>query len=112
MLVADGTALMSMDAREQGDDFIPRDLSQLIKFINNIRKNDRLYVRIFRNLPGAVIKGEGLPALPPSLLSILRSERNSGGMSPIQTSVYMEYELPASDYVVSGSKTLSLTVKP
>lgn len=112
MLVADGTAIMSMDAREQGDDFIPQDLSQLIKFINNIRKNDRLYVRIFRNQPGAVIKGEGLPALPPSLLSILRSERNSGGMSPIQTSVYMEYELPASDYVVAGSKTLSLTVKP
>jgi hypothetical protein len=112
MLVADGTALMTMDAREQGDDFIPRDLSQLIKFINNIRKNDRLYVRIFRNQPGAVIKGEGLPALPPSLLSILRSERNAGGMSSIQTSVYMEYELPPSDYVVTGSRTLSLTVKP
>ena len=112
MLVADGTALMTMDAREQGEDFVPHDLSQLIKFINNIRKNDRLYVRIFRNQPGAVIEGEGLPALPPSLLSILRSERNAGGMSPIQTSVYMEYELPASDYVVAGSKTLSLTVKP
>ncbi len=112
ILVADGTSLMTMDAREQGDDLIPRDLSQLIKFMNNIRKNDRLYVRIFRREPGAVIKGEGLPALPPSVLSILRSDRDSGDMSPIQTSTYMEYEVPPSDYVVSGSKILNLSIKP
>jgi hypothetical protein len=112
IMVADGNTIMSMDAREQGDDFIPRDLSQLIKFINNIRKNDRLYVRIFRSEPGAVINGEGLPALPPSLLSILRSDRNVGGMSSIQTSVYMEYELPPAEYVVSGAKSLTVTVKP
>ncbi len=112
MLVADGSALMSSDAREMGDELIPRDLSQLIKFINNIRKNDRVYVRLFRREPGAVVRGEGLPGLPPSVLSILRSERNTGGMSAIQTSTFMEYELPASDYVVSGSKFLSLLIKP
>ncbi len=112
MLVADGTNLMSMDAREQGEDFIPRDLTQLIKFINNIRKNDRLYVRIFRREAGAVVKGEGLPGLPPSILSILRSDRNTGGMSPIQTSTFMEYELPPTEYVISGSKILNLLIKP
>jgi len=112
MLVADGTTLMAMHAREQGEDFIPRDLSQLIKFINNIRKNDRLYVRIFRREAGAVIRGEGLPGLPPSILSILRSDRNSGGMSSIQTSTFMEYELAPTDYVISGSKTLNLLIKP
>jgi hypothetical protein len=112
VLVADGTTLMSLDAREQGDDFIPRDLAQLIRFINNIRKNDRLYVRIYRHEAGAVVKGEGLPGLPPSILSILRSDRNTGGMSPIQTSALMEYELPPSDLVVTGSKVLHLNVKP
>lgn len=112
LLVADGTTLMALDAREQGDDLIPRDLSQLIKFINNIRKNDRLYLRIYRREPGAVIKGEGLPGLPPSVLTILNSQRNAGGISPISTSAFIEYELPSSDYVVSGSKTLNLVVKP
>ncbi len=112
LLVADGTTLMTRDAREQGDELIPRDLSQLIKFINNIRKNDRLYIRLFRQEPGAVVKGEGLPGLPPSILSILRSERNAGGMTPIQTSAYMEYELPPSDYVVSGSQTINLVITP
>jgi len=112
MLIADGTSVMSMDAREQGEDFIPRDLSQLIKFINNLRKNDRLYIRIFRREAGAIVKGEGLPGLPPSVLSILRSDRNTGGMNPIQTSTFMEYELPPSDYVISGSKILTLQIKP
>lgn len=112
LLVADGSTIMEMDAREQGDDIIPRNLTQLIRFINNIRKNDRLYVRLFRREAGAVVKGEGLPALPPSILSILRSERNAGSMSPIQTSPLLEYELPASDYVVSGSKLLTLTIRP
>jgi hypothetical protein len=112
LLVADGTSVMSLDAREQGEELIPRDLSQLIKFINNIRKNDRLYVRMFRREAGAVVRGEGLPGLPPSVLSILNSERNTGGMSPIHTSTFMEYELPPSDYVVSGSRTLNLAIKP
>jgi hypothetical protein len=112
MLVADGTSLMSMDAREQGDDLIPRDLTQLIKFINSLRKNDRLYVRLFRREAGAVIKGEGLPSLPPSVLSILRSDRSTGGMSAITTAAFMEYELPPSDYVVSGLRTVNLVIKP
>src|SRR5262249_8701825 len=112
VLVADGTTLMSMDAREQGDDYIPRDLTQLIRFINNLRKNDRLYVRLYRREAGAVMKGEGLPGLPPSVLSILKSERNVGGMSSIQTSPIMEWELPQSDYIVQGAKTLRLVIKP
>lgn len=112
LLVADGTAIMAMDAREQGEDLIPRDLSQLIKFMNNIRKNDRLYLRLFRHAPGAVIDGEGLPGLPPSILSILRSERSTGSMNMLQTLPLMEYELPPSDYVVSGSKLLNIVIKP
>lgn len=112
LLVADGTTLMTLDARELGDDFIPRDLSQLIKFINNIRKNDRLYLRIFRRESGAIVRGEGLPGLPPSVLSILNSERITGGMSPTHTSAFVEYELPAADYIVSGLKTLNLVVRP
>ncbi len=112
MLVADGTSLMSMDAREQGDELVPRDLAQLIKFINNIRRNDRVYVRLLRREPGAVIRGEGMPGLPPSVLTILRSDRNEGAVGSIQTSTYMEYELPPSDYVVTGAKTVSLNIKP
>jgi hypothetical protein len=112
MLVADGTTLMSLDEKEEGENVIPRDLTQLIKFINNLRKNDHLYVRFFRQEPGAVVKGEGLPGLPPSILTILKSQRKVGAITPIQTSTLMEYEMPKTEYVVSGAKILKLMVKP
>jgi hypothetical protein len=69
-------------------------------------------LRMFRREAGAVVSGEGLPGLPPSILSILRSDRNTGSMSPILTVPLMEYELPPSDYVLSGSKLLNLLIKP
>jgi hypothetical protein len=112
LLVADGLNVMAADVREQGDDLIPRDLTQMIEFINNLRKNSRLYARLYRREPGAVVRGEGLPGLPPSILSIFRSDRTAGGMSPIQTSAFMEYELPPSDYVISGARILNLKIKP
>lgn len=112
MLVADGTALMSMDDQEEDAFLVPRDLTHLIKLINNLRKNDRLYVRFFRREPGLMVQGEGMPGLPPSYLSILRSGRKAGAVHALRTSTLLEYELPASDYVVSGAKTLELTVKP
>jgi len=112
ILVADGTSIMTLDAREQGEDLIPRDLSQLVKFINNLRKNDHLYLRLFRRGPGAIVDGEGLPGLPPSILSILKSDRSTGNMSSIQTLPLLEYEFPPSNYVVTGSRELNLTIIP
>jgi hypothetical protein len=103
---------MALDEKEEGENIIPRDLSQLIKFINNLRKNDHLYARFFRQEPGAVMKGEGLPGLPPSILSILKSERKVGAITSIRTSTLMEYEMPDSEYMVSGAKALRLLVKP
>ena len=52
MLVADGATLMSLDEQEEGENLIPRDLTQLIKFINNLRKNDHLYVAVFSSGAG------------------------------------------------------------
>lgn len=112
MLVSDGATLMALDEQEEGENLIPRDLTQLIRFINNLRKSDRLYVRFFRQEPGALVKGEGLPGLPPSILSILKSERKVGAITPIHTSTLMEFELPTSEYMASGAKILRLVVKP
>jgi len=112
MLVADGNSIMTRDTREQGEQIVPRNLTHLIRLLNNIRRNDRLYVRIFRRGPGAVVKGEGMPGLPPSILSILKSERNTGSMRAIQNTNLMEYQLPQTDYVVNGAKLFNLVIKP
>jgi hypothetical protein len=113
LMVADGTELMSLDEREEGDFLlVPKDLGQLVRLINSIRKNDHLYLRLYRQAPGLAVKGEGLPGLPPSKLSIIRSERKSGAMIPFDTSTLLEYELPATEYMASGLKKIQLTIKP
>jgi hypothetical protein len=111
LLVADGATIMSIDEKEEGGTLIPRDLSQLIKLINTMRKNDHLYLRFFRREPGAIVKGEGLPGLPPSIISVVNSGRKSGASGMVHSSALMEYELPAAESMIAGSGMLSLTVK-
>jgi hypothetical protein len=112
ILIGDGESLERNDAREIPNDFIPRDLGQLVRLINNIRKNDRLYVRLFRRDRGVVVHGEGLPGLPPSIYALLQSPKSQGGMDPISVAAFIEYELPATDLVINGMKVLNLQVRP
>ena len=45
-------------------------LDQLIRELNRIRRNNRLYVRLLQSQPGVSDRGESLPALPLSLIHI------------------------------------------
>lgn len=112
IMVGDGESFERYDARETPGNFIPRDLGQLVKLINNFKKKDRLYVRLFRREPGAVVRGEGLPGLPPSIYALLQSPKTQGGMDPINIAAFIEYELPATDFVISGMKVVTVQVRP
>jgi hypothetical protein len=109
--IGDGMTLERVDAKQEPVEFYPKDPSQLIRAINNLKKNDRLYIRLYREQAGAVVGGEGLPGLPPSLLAIYRSAKTVGEVLPIRRVVYVEHELPKTDYVLSGEKTIEIEVK-
>ena len=112
VLIADGDSLSQVDAREVPQSIIPENLGQVIRAINNLKKNDRLYVRLFRRARGAVIKGEGLPSLPPSVISILGARKGAGGAQPLGLSTLAEYELQPTEYVISGQRTIEVEVIP
>ncbi len=111
IMVADGESLTRSDEQSDLNQFVPENLQQLIKAINNIKKNDRLYIRVFRDDPGAVVGGEGLPDLPPSMLAILQSQKATGGVKMINKVVYAEHELPATNYVLKGQQMITIKVK-
>ena len=90
--------------------FVPRDLSQLVTAINRVKKSDRLYVKLFRVTPGAVIGTNELPNLPPSMVATLNSDRTSGGYIPMALSPIFEMELPAADFVISGQQLIGIDV--
>ncbi len=107
MFVGDGGALQQASASQN---FVPKDLGQLVSAINRIKKNDRLYVKLFRITNGAVIGTDEMPNLPPSFVATLNSDRATGGYTPTMLSPIGEKELPPADYVISGQQLIGITV--
>ncbi|MGH9969634.1 MAG: hypothetical protein ACREBG_17820 [Pyrinomonadaceae bacterium] len=107
VFVGDGNALQEGSAAKA---FVPQDLGQLVKAINKVKKNDRLYVKLFRITPGAVIGTDELPNLPPSVVATLNSDRTSGGYTPTVLSPVYEMELPPADFVISGQQLIGIDV--
>jgi hypothetical protein len=109
LLVADGSALSTWERREQQQAQRPTSVEQIIRLINTQRKNDRLYVRLVAAQPGAVVDGETLPSLPPSVLSVLESDRDGGAFARLRMAVLGSWEVPT-DRAISGSRELTITV--
>jgi hypothetical protein len=109
VFVGDGGALQEGSAAKS---FVPRDLGQLVRAINTVKKSDRLYVKLFRITNGAVIGTNELPSLPPSVVATLNSERTAGGYTPTVLSPVYETELPPAEFVISGQQLIVVDVVP
>lgn len=105
--VGDGSSLQAVSPTRQ---FVPKSLEELIKTINEIKKNDRLYVQTFRITNGAIIGAKELPNLPPSALATLNNDRTAGGFTPTVLTVLTEKEIPPADFIISGQQVLTLEV--
>jgi SpoIVB peptidase S55 len=109
--VADGSTLTAVENRSLRQSFTPRDLDQLIRAINNIRKNDRVYVRLQRPEPSVVLRGEEFSTLPPSFGAVITSDRSaSSTLSTMRSSNLYEYELPSTPYMITGQRSLTIEV--
>ena len=110
LLVSDGQALTALEQREMRQPFAPRDLDQLIRSINALRHNNHVYARLLRSDEGAIVRGEYLQSLPPSVLSVLGGAEQGVSVVPIRTAAVWDFEMPT-DYAVSGARVLTLTVE-
>jgi len=108
--VGDGTSLNLADRSQPTADFSPRDLGQLVRSINKLKRNNRLYVRMSRTGTGAIVNNEEMPVLPPSMLATLGSSRTSGGYTPLSVATLEEHELPPSQFIISGQQTITINV--
>jgi hypothetical protein len=111
IMVADATRLSQWEARElQVQPMQTRGIPQMIRLLNDARKNNRLYVRLVTRDGGAVVRGESLAALPPSVLAVMESDRNGGSFRPLQAALLGEWEI-VSGHAVTGSRTLTLPLE-
>jgi SpoIVB peptidase S55 len=111
VMVADGMRLSQWESRElQVQPALTQGLPQMIRVLNNARKNNRLYVRLVTRDDGAVVKGEPLAALPGSVLAVMESDRNGGSFRPLQSALVGEWEITPG-LAVTGSRTLTLPLE-
>jgi hypothetical protein len=108
VLVSDGARLGQAEQREARSTQ-PRSVDQVIKSLNKARRNDTLYVKLLGSDAGAVVNGELLSSLPPSVLGVLEADRAGGTFNPLHNATLGEWELPT-EHAVSGSRTLTITV--
>jgi len=109
LIVSDGLRLGQVEQREARLPQQPRSVDQVIKSLNRARRNNTLYVKLLGPDVGAVVKGERLPSLPPSVLGVLEADRSGGNFNPLQGANLGEWELPT-EQAVSGARTLTIVV--
>ena len=110
IIVGDGASINQVERAQPSGDFVPKDLSQLVRAINKLKKNNRLYVKVLRAGTGAIVNNEEMPVLPPSVMATLGSQRTSGGYTPLSIATLTEQELAPSQFIISGQQTITINV--
>ncbi len=82
-------------------------LDQIIRSLNRLHQNNRLYVRLRRSGTGVVYGGEAMPALPGSVLAVLEANGSSGALTRLTDAPLGEWEV-VTDHAVSGSRQLTI----
>jgi len=112
IIVGDAASMQQVErAQYRIQDFVPRSLSQLVRLLGNLRKNNRIYFKIIASKPGLFLKGEEMPNLPPTLKSMFASPR-AAASSPteITRSTLSEYQLPI-PYVFKGGAMIPVKIR-
>ena len=109
VMVADGTRLTQWEQRELRQPQQAHGVAQIVRALNEARRNNRLYVRLLSPDAGAIVSGEQLPALPPSVLAVLETERTGGQFAPLRNATLGEWDIPIG-YAVTGARFLTIPV--
>jgi hypothetical protein len=110
LMAADAMEITEFDTKFMKSVYFPTKLKLLIRAINNIRKNNRIYLKVFVPSQGVFINGYEYPYLPSSMGNVLLFNSVSKDQANMQISTIAEYqyEIPAA---VSGKKIFKLSIK-
>lgn len=110
LLVSDG-ARLGMQDMVGGRRSDLQSTADIVRAANRAKHANRVYLRLSATVPGAVIDGESLPGLPPSVAGVIEADRPSGGSSALRSAPRGDWTIPV-EFAVSGSRQLTLTIDP
>lgn len=112
LVIGDATSMHQIELSQYKKAvFVPRSLNQLIRILSNLRKNNRIYIKIIASKPGLFLKGEEMPNLPPTMKSMFSSSRAAvSAPTDLTKSTLMEYQVPV-PYVFKGFARIPIKIK-
>lgn len=105
--IGDGSQVQKDSAAQH---FVPKDLAELVAMINKLKSSDRLYAVTSRSSQGVIVGANEMPNLPPSMVATLNNDRIAGGVKPVVQTIVSESVLPPSEFIITGSQSLSIEV--
>ncbi|MHB8054754.1 MAG: SpoIVB peptidase S55 domain-containing protein [Candidatus Aminicenantales bacterium] len=112
LVVADTKSMQQVELGQyRSSGIVPRSLEQLVRLLNSVRKNNRIYFKLVGPRPGLFFRGEELPNLPPSMKSLFASTR-AGSAAPVEINVstLAEYQMPV-PFAFEGLAVIPLKIR-
>jgi hypothetical protein len=109
VFVGDGNAATAYDLAVYPAD--PQSLDQVLDFLGRMRPPNSVNLIAYRRAAGAVVAGEPLAALPPSVAALLR-DRGPGDGTPDLSFVRLQSVTVEQPVPITGSVQLNLEVLP
>jgi len=109
VFIGDGNAATAYDLTLYPAD--PQSLDQVLDFLARMRPPNSLNLIAYRRAPGAVVAGEPLAALPPSVAALLR-DRGPGDATPDLSYLRLQSRSIEQPVPIRGSVQLNLEVLP
>src|SRR6266542_2312742 len=110
VFVGDGSAATAYDLALVPPD--PQSLDQVLDFLARVRPPNSLNLLAYRSAPGAVVAGDALQALPPSVATLLRDRGPGEASTPELSHARLQSVSVEQPTPVNGSVRLRIDVKP
>lgn len=112
LVVGSGASLNAIQNRLTPISTTPRDLHQLVRALNRMRRNNRLYALLMTPQRSLTLQGDEYPSPPPSLVQTFLSDPAvSSSVTYGNASVIGDFQTNPTQYTIRGEKTLYLKVE-
>ncbi|HXJ96300.1 MAG TPA: hypothetical protein VMT20_25975 [Terriglobia bacterium] len=111
LVVGSGSAINALEGRLTPLTSQPRDVHQMVRALNEMRRNNRLYALLMTPQGSFRMAGDEFPSPPPSLLQTFLADPAAAGRVTLSaTSVIADFETAPTPYTIAGQQTLLLKV--
>ena len=108
--VGNGDYISKIERQMGSARFRTNGYDDILRILNQRRKNNALYVQVRSLEMGAIVEGEELQALPPSVLNLLADTQSGQASDKLYKKLLYEYQIPFDTEIFSG-KTIRLPVR-